>query len=45
VAELTSVEALKASNLALHGRRGYVEQRREELRPGVVLVHMAKPLA
>lgn len=32
------------ANLRLYTRRGYVEQRREELRPGVVLVHMAKPL-
>lgn len=32
------------ANLRLYARRGYVEQRREELRPGVVLVHLTKPL-
>lgn len=36
---------LSAANLRLYGRRGYVEERREELRPGVILVHLAKPLA
>jgi GNAT superfamily N-acetyltransferase len=35
---------LSATNLALYTRRGYREQRREPLRPGVVLVHLAKPL-
>lgn len=35
---------LSAGNLALYARRGYVQQRREQLRPGVVLVHLAKPL-
>jgi GNAT superfamily N-acetyltransferase len=35
---------LSATNLALYARRAYVEQRREELRPGVVLVHLTKPL-
>ncbi len=32
-------------NLALYARHGYVEVRREPLRPGVVLVHLPKPLA
>jgi ribosomal protein S18 acetylase RimI-like enzyme len=35
---------LSASNLALYVRRGYVEHRREEVRPGLVLVHLTKPL-
>lgn len=35
---------LSEHNLALYARRGYVEQRREPLRPGVVLVHLTKPL-
>ena len=35
---------LSTDNLGLYARRGYVEQRREALRPGVVLVHLAKPL-
>lgn len=35
---------LSSANLAMYGRRGYLEQRREPLRRGVVLVHLAKPL-
>lgn len=35
---------LSEANLAMYARRGYCEQRREQLRPGVVLVHMAKSL-
>lgn len=35
---------LSAANLAMYARRGYREQRREPLSPGVVLVHLAKPL-
>ena len=35
---------LSRDNLALYARRGYVEVRREPLHPGVVLVHMSKPL-
>lgn len=35
---------LSDANLRLYVRRGYVEQRREELRPGVILVHLTKPL-
>jgi GNAT superfamily N-acetyltransferase len=35
---------LSESNLAMYARRGYLEQRREQLRPGVVLVHLTKPL-
>lgn len=33
-----------SANLALYASHGYVEVRREPLRPGVVLVHLAKPL-
>ncbi len=33
-----------AANLAMYARRGYREERREELHPGVTLVHLAKPL-
>jgi GNAT superfamily N-acetyltransferase len=36
---------LSTANLAMYTRRGYSEQRREHLRPGVVLVHMTKALA
>jgi GNAT superfamily N-acetyltransferase len=35
---------LSSANLALYARRGYAETRREQLRPGVVLVHLNKPL-
>ena len=35
---------LSEANLRLYRRRGYVEQRRETLRPGVELVHLAKEL-
>lgn len=35
---------LSAANLAMYTRRGYLEQRREQLRPGVMLVHLTKPL-
>ena len=35
---------LSEANLAMYGRRGYREQRREQLRPGVVLVRLTKPL-
>jgi len=35
---------LSAGNLRLYQRRGYVEERREELKPGVTLVHLRKPL-
>jgi ribosomal protein S18 acetylase RimI-like enzyme len=35
---------LSEANLAMYTRRGYREQRREQLRPGVILVHLAKPL-
>ena len=31
-------------NLRLYRRRGYVEQRREEIRPGLEVVHLTKPL-
>ncbi len=34
---------LSAANLRLYRRLGYVETRREELAPGVVLVHLGKP--
>lgn len=35
---------LSEANLAMYARRGYREQRRERLSPGVVLVHLTKPL-
>jgi GNAT superfamily N-acetyltransferase len=35
---------LSTANLAMYRRRGYLERRREDLRPGVVLVHLTKPL-
>jgi GNAT superfamily N-acetyltransferase len=35
---------LSEANLAMYAHRGYFEQRREELRPGVVLVHLTKRL-
>lgn len=35
---------LSEANLNMYTRRGYHEQRREQLRPGVILVHLAKPL-
>lgn len=35
---------LSEANLAMYRRRGYLEQRREPLSPGVVLVHLSKPL-
>ncbi len=35
---------LSAANLASYARRGYGERRREQLRPGVVLVHLTKAL-
>jgi len=31
-----------AANLAWYARRGYLERRHEQLRPGVVLVHLTK---
>jgi GNAT superfamily N-acetyltransferase len=34
---------LSHGNLRLYERLGYREDRREELRPGVILVHLAKP--
>ncbi|HYH26929.1 MAG TPA: GNAT family N-acetyltransferase [Blastococcus sp.] len=36
---------LSEANLTMYARRGYREQRREQLRPGVILVHLAKPLS
>lgn len=33
-----------AANLVWYARRGYLERRREQLRPGVVLVHLTKAL-
>ena len=35
---------LSAGNLRLYERNGYVEERREELKPGLTLVHLRKPL-
>jgi len=35
---------LSFANIRLYERLGYVEERREELKPGVVLVHLTKPL-
>lgn len=35
---------LSEANLAMYTRRGYLEQRREQLRGGVVLVHLTKSL-
>lgn len=35
---------LSAANLRLYERCGYVEERREELKPGVILVHLRKAL-
>ncbi len=35
---------LSAGNLRLYERHGYVEERREDLKPGVTLVHLRKPL-
>lgn len=35
---------LSTANLRLYERLGYVEERREPLRPGVDLVHLTKPL-
>ena len=35
---------LSEANLTMYIRRGYREERREQLRPGIVLVHLAKPL-
>lgn len=35
---------LSLANLAMYGRRGYIEYRREPLRPGIELVHLHKPL-
>ena len=34
---------LSAANLRLYGREGYRRVREEELRPGVVLIHLHKP--
>jgi len=36
---------LSEANLTMYARRGYRQQRREQLHPGVVLVHLAKPLS
>ena len=36
---------LSGANLAMYTRRGYCEQRREQLSLGVVLVHLTKPLS
>lgn len=33
-----------AANLRLYKRHGYVEERREKLRPGLTLIHLRKPL-
>ena len=35
---------LSEANLSMYARRGYLEQGREQLRPGVLLVHLAKVL-
>jgi GNAT superfamily N-acetyltransferase len=35
---------LSEANLTMYTRRGYLEQRREQLSLGVVLVHLTKPL-
>ncbi|MGH3263649.1 MAG: GNAT family N-acetyltransferase [Trebonia sp.] len=35
---------LSEANLSMYTRRGYSEQRREPLSPGVLLVHLTKPL-
>jgi GNAT superfamily N-acetyltransferase len=35
---------LSEANLTMYARRGYLEQRREQLSLGVVLVHLTKPL-
>lgn len=35
---------LSSGNLRLYERSGYVEERREELKPGVTVVHLRKPL-
>lgn len=35
---------LSEGNLRLYERNGYVEERREQLKPGVTLVHLRKPL-
>lgn len=35
---------LSSGNLRLYERNGYVEERREQLKPGVTLVHLRKPL-
>jgi len=35
---------LSVGNLRLYERNGYVEERREEVKPGVTLVHLRKPL-
>ena len=34
---------LSVANIRLYQRRGYAETRREQLRPGVTLVHLDKP--
>lgn len=36
---------LSAANLRLYERLGYVEVRREQLHPGVLLVHLEKPVS
>ena len=36
---------LSAGSLALYERHGYVEDRREELRPGLVAVHLTRALS
>lgn len=35
---------LSRDDLRLYARHGYVEQRREQVRPGLALVHLGKPL-
>jgi len=35
---------LSADNLRLYERHGYVEERREDIKPGLTLVHLHKPL-
>lgn len=36
---------LSADNLRLYERNGYVEERREIIKPGITLVHLRKPLS
>ncbi|MDQ3716234.1 MAG: GNAT family N-acetyltransferase [Actinomycetota bacterium] len=35
---------LSTDNLRLYERHGYVEERREDIKPGLTLVHLRKPL-